>query len=81
MDRRKFLKTAAVGTGATALAAPTIARALSISWKMTTAFPPGQPFYSTGPGSLTDFADRVRAMSGGALDITVSVCAKFSADP
>lgn len=71
MDRRKFLTTAGVGTAATALAAPTVARAQAISWKMTTAFPPGQPFYSTGPGSLTDFTDRVREMSSGALDITV----------
>ena len=71
MDRRNFLRAATVGAGATALAAPSIARAQTISWKMTTAFPPGQPFYSTGPGSLSDFADRVRLMSGGALDITV----------
>lgn len=71
MDRRKFLSSAGVGVGATALAAPNIARAQSLQWKMTTAFPPGQPFYSTGPGSLTDFADRVRTMSQGALDITV----------
>ncbi|MEM7023013.1 MAG: TRAP transporter substrate-binding protein [Pseudomonadota bacterium] len=38
---------------------------------MTTAFPPGQPFYSVGPGSLTDLTDRIRAMSGGRLDIKV----------
>ena len=71
MDRRKFLTTAGVGAGAASLAAPHVARAQTISWKMTTAFPPGQPFYSTGPGSLTDFTDRVREMSGGALDIKV----------
>ncbi|MEM1362467.1 MAG: TRAP transporter substrate-binding protein DctP [Pseudomonadota bacterium] len=71
MDRRKFISTAGVGAGAAALAAPSVARAQAIQWKMTTAFPPGQPFYSVGPGSLSDFADRVRAMSGGALDITV----------
>ncbi|MEM1164444.1 MAG: TRAP transporter substrate-binding protein DctP [Pseudomonadota bacterium] len=63
--------TAGVGAGAAALAAPSIAKAQTTAWKMTTAFPPGQPFYSTGPGSLSDFADRVREMSGGALDITV----------
>jgi TRAP-type mannitol/chloroaromatic compound transport system substrate-binding protein len=71
MDRRKFLTTAGVGAGAAALATPHVARAQAIEWKMTTAFPPGQPFYSTGPGSLTDFTDRVRAMSNGALDIQV----------
>ncbi|MET1416859.1 TRAP transporter substrate-binding protein [Roseibium sp. HPY-6] len=70
MDRRSFLTTAGVA-GAATLAAPAVARASSIEWKMTTAFPAGQPFYSTGPGSLSDFADRVRAMSGGRLDIQV----------
>lgn len=70
MDRRSFLTTSGVA-GAATLAAPSVARASTIEWKMTTAFPPGQPFYSTGPGSLSDFTDRVRAMSGGRLDIKV----------
>jgi len=71
MDRRKFLTATGVA-GAAALSAPAVARAsTSIKWKMTTAFPPGQPFYSTGPGSLTDFTDRVRKMSDGRLDIQV----------
>lgn len=70
MDRRKFLTASGVA-GAAALSAPSVARAAGIKWKMTTAFPPGQPFYSTGPGSLTDFTDRVRAMSDGRLDIQV----------
>ena len=70
MDRRGFLVAAGAG-GAATLSAPHVARAQATQWRMTTAFPPGQPFYSTGPGSLTDFADRVRAMSGGRLDITV----------
>ena len=70
MDRRKFLTATGVA-GAAALSAPAVARAATIKWKMTTAFPPGQPFYSTGPGSLTDFTDRVRQMSDGRLDIQV----------
>lgn len=70
MKRRTFLSTAGLA-GAGALAAPTVARAQNYKWKMTTAFPPGQPFYSTGPGSLSDFTDRVRKMSDGRLDIQV----------
>lgn len=70
MKRRTFLTSAGIA-GAAGLATPAIAQASSFQWKMTTAFPPGQPFYSTGPGSLSDFADRVRAMSEGRLDIQV----------
>lgn len=71
MDRRRFLSTAA-GVTAGTIAAPAIARAQDkFSWKMTTAFPPGQPFYSVGPGSLTDLAERIRVMSQGRLDIKV----------
>ena len=70
MKRRAFLTTAGIA-GAATLAAPTVARAQSYKWKMTTAFPPGQPFYSTGPGSLSDFAARVKEMSEGRLDIQV----------
>ncbi|MCV6598008.1 MAG: TRAP transporter substrate-binding protein [Mangrovicoccus sp.] len=69
MDRRAFIKAGSIGGAA--LAAPSIAGASTLKWKMTTAFPPGQPFYSTGPGSLSDFTDRVRAMSNGRLDIQV----------
>lgn len=70
MDRRKFISGAGIA-GAATLAAPAIARAETFQWKMTTAFPPGQPFYSTGPGSSTDFAKRVEAMSNGRLKIKV----------
>jgi TRAP-type mannitol/chloroaromatic compound transport system substrate-binding protein len=71
MDRRRFLATAA-GVTAGTIAAPAIVRAQDkFSWKMTTAFPPGQPFYSVGPGSLTDLTDRIRVMSQGRLDIKV----------
>jgi len=70
MDRRNLLKGAGIA-GVATLAAPSIAKAQTIEWKMTTAFPPGQPFYSTGPGSLTDLTDRIREMSNGRLDIKV----------
>ncbi|MEM8950893.1 MAG: TRAP transporter substrate-binding protein [Pseudomonadota bacterium] len=70
MERRNFLTGAGVAS-AGILAAPAIAKAQTIEWKMTTAFPPGQPFYSVGPGSLTDLTDRIRDMSNGRLDIKV----------
>ena len=70
LERRKFIAGAGLA-GAAALSAPHVAKAATINWKMTTAFPPGQPFYSTGPGSLSDLTDRIRAMSKGALDIKV----------
>ncbi len=70
MQRRQFLATSGA-LGATVLSAPALAQSETVEWKMTTAFPPGQPFYSTGPGSLTDFTDRVREMSDGRLDIKV----------
>lgn len=70
MNRRKFLSATGLA-GAATLAAPAIATAQTTQWKMTTAFPPGQPFYSVGPGSLTDLTDRIREMSDGRLDIKV----------
>ncbi len=70
MDRRSFITTAGA-VGAASLAAPAIAQGAPVKWKLTSAFPAGQPFYSNGPGSLTDFADRVKAMSGGKMEIQV----------
>ena len=70
MKRRAFLKTGVAGAAAVPLAAPGIARAQeTFSWRMTNAYPPGAPFYTTGPGSPEDFAERVREMSNGRLDI------------
>jgi TRAP-type mannitol/chloroaromatic compound transport system substrate-binding protein len=71
MQRRKFLATttAAVAAG---VAAPRVARAQTkFEWKMTSAYPPGSPFYMDGPGSATDLAKRIEAMSGGRLKIHV----------
>ena len=55
------------------LAAPALVRAQSrpITWKMTSAYPKGSPFYMDGPGSATDLARRIDAMSGGRLKIQV----------
>jgi TRAP-type mannitol/chloroaromatic compound transport system substrate-binding protein len=71
--RRKFLKAGLVaGTGATALGFPAIVRAQqTFNWKMTSAYGKGAPFYMDGPGSATDLAKRIEAMSGGRLKISV----------
>ena len=56
--------------GAATIAAPAVVQAKdSFQWKMTTAFPPGVPFYSTGPGSLADLTSWIKTISGGRLDI------------
>src|SRR5215470_2780056 len=65
--RRKFTL-AAGGAAAAVLAAPAIARAQTQKWRMVTSWPKRLP----GPGmSAERIADRVRALSGGRLDITV----------
>ena len=72
--KRRVLWTAGGGraAAATAIAAPHIARAQeTFSWRMTSAYPPGAPFYMDGPGSATDLARRIEAMSGGRLTIQV----------
>ena len=71
MNRRKFLTTGA-GAAAGSLIAPSLATAESkktYKLKMTCSYPSGAPFYSTGPGSATDFIKRVEAMSGGRIQI------------
>jgi TRAP-type mannitol/chloroaromatic compound transport system substrate-binding protein len=62
--RRTFIATVAAGT----LAAPAIARADTKKWRMVTSWPKRLP----GPGmSAERVASRVRALSGGRLDISV----------
>ncbi len=62
--RRTFIGTAAAGV----LAAPSIARADTLKWKMVTSWPKRLP----GPGmSAERVAERIRALSGGRIDITV----------
>ncbi len=71
--RRTLLRSgSAAALAAGALGAPAIARAQqSFSWKMTSAYGKGSPFYMEGPGSATDLAKRIDAMSGGRLKIQV----------
>ena len=75
-NRRKFLKGGAVAaTGAAIAGFPMIARAQqtqqTFSWKMTSAYPKGAPFYMDGPGSAVDLAKRIETMSNGRLKIQV----------
>ncbi|EKE43364.1 TRAP-type mannitol/chloroaromatic compound transport system, periplasmic component [Oceaniovalibus guishaninsula JLT2003] len=66
MKRRDFI---AVGAGAAALplAAPAIAQG-NMQWKLPTAFPKNAPGVGT---NVTNFADKVAAMSNGRLTFTV----------
>ena len=65
--RRKFIATAGVGIAGT-LAAPAIARAQRVKWRMVTSWPKRLP----GPGlSAERIAERIRTLSGGRIDITV----------
>ena len=72
-ERRQFLKGGVVAAAtAGALVVPGIVRAAekkTFEFKMTSAYPQGSPFYTSGPGSATDFCKRVEAMSGGRLKI------------
>jgi TRAP-type mannitol/chloroaromatic compound transport system substrate-binding protein len=65
--RRRF----AIATGAAAaglLAAPAIARAQTLKWRMVTSWPKRLP----GPGlSAERIASRIRTLSGGRIDIAV----------
>ena len=64
--RRNFtLGAAAAGL----LAAPSVARAQTLKWRMVTSWPKRLP----GPGmSAERIAERIRTLSGGRIDITVS---------
>src|SRR6202140_3896377 len=64
--RRSFA--IAAGAAASFLAAPQIARAQTISWRMVTSWPKRLP----GPGmSAERIAERIRTLSGGRIDIAV----------
>ncbi|SEO95882.1 TRAP transporter substrate-binding protein [Aquisalimonas asiatica] len=74
ISRRKLLKLGGAAAAATAgtIGAPAIIKAReTFNWRMTTSWPAGLPFYQTGPGSATDFARRVEAMSDGRIQIRV----------
>ncbi len=65
--RRKFTLAAGAAT-AGLIAAPQIARAQTVSWRMVTSWPKRLP----GPGmSAERVAERVRTLSGGRIDISV----------
>jgi len=65
--RRNF--TLAVGAIAGVIAAPSVARAQTLKWRMVTSWPKRLP----GPGmSAERVAERIRTLSGGRLDISVS---------
>ena len=69
MTTRRTFVTSAGATIAGAVAAPSVARAQTVKWRMVTSWPKRLP----GPGmSAERIADRVRALSGGKLDISVS---------
>ena len=72
-ERRQFLKGGAMAAGGAAIAGfPMIAKAQqTFTWKMTSAYAKGAPFYMDGPGSATDLARRIEAMSNGRLRIQV----------
>jgi TRAP-type mannitol/chloroaromatic compound transport system substrate-binding protein len=68
--RRKVL---ALGAAAT-LAAPSVARAQTQKWRMVTSWPKRLP----GPGmSAERVAERIRTLSGGRIDITVSAAGEI----
>lgn len=70
MKRRAFLKTGLAGAAAGALAAPAIVGAAEkFRWRMTTSFPPGLPFYQSGPGSAEWIVKAIEELSGGRLKI------------
>ncbi len=74
MKRRDVLKGLAVGAGAGVgtIAAPAIISAQPlINWRLNNWYPTGLPFYSSGPGSATDFAKRVEVATGGRMKMQV----------
>jgi TRAP-type mannitol/chloroaromatic compound transport system substrate-binding protein len=62
----KLSRRAALGVSAAVLAAPAVARAQSLRWRLVTSWPKGR----TGPGiSAQRIAERINAMSGGRLQV------------
>ncbi len=70
MKRRTFLKAGLAGAAVGTLAAPAIVNAAeTYRWKMTTSFPPGLPFYQSGPGSAEWIVSELEKLSNGRLKI------------
>ncbi len=71
MKRRKFLKAGLAGAvvSGAALAAPAVHAAEKTRWRMTTSFPPGLPFYQSGPGSAEWIVSEIDKATDGRLKI------------
>ncbi|MCH9012836.1 MAG: TRAP transporter substrate-binding protein DctP [Proteobacteria bacterium] len=70
MKRRTFLKASVTGAAIGAVAAPSVLKAAeTFKWKMTTSFPPGLPFYQSGPGSAEWIVEAIEELSGGRLKV------------
>ena len=72
MKRRELMRTGVAGVAAlaaTTLAAPAVHAAKHFRWKMTTSFPPGLPFYQSGPGSAEWIVDQIDKSTNGRLKI------------
>ncbi len=67
MDRRNFIRSAALGAGAVTLAAPAVAQG-NMTWRMVTTWPKNFPGLGVGAQRL---ADRITAASGGRLTVQV----------
>ncbi len=69
MERRSFLKKAAVGAGAGALAAPALAQSQpTINWRLASSFPKS---LDTIYGAAETFSKRVAQLTGGKFNIRV----------
>ena len=69
MTTRRTFTIAAGAAAAGLVAAPSVARAQTMKWRMVTSWPKRLP----GPGmSAERVAERIRTLSGGRLDISVS---------
>jgi TRAP-type mannitol/chloroaromatic compound transport system substrate-binding protein len=69
MTTRRNFTTAAVAAVGAVIAAPNVARAQTVKWRMVTSWPKRLP----GPGmSAERVAERIRTLSNGRLDISVS---------
>ena len=63
---RRISRRGALGAGAAALAAPAVARAQGLRWRLVTSWPKNR----TGPGvSARRIAERINLMSGGRLQV------------
>lgn len=72
MKRRTFVTAGLAGAAIGTLASPAVVRAADkFQWKMTTTWPPGLPFYQSGPGTAEGLAKNIEDMSGGRLKIKV----------